>query len=325
MPPLRTVYNEDMSRIIFGKIASIVLASSCLYGVSLVNRTECFAAAVGDAIRIVFPLPGDVLPAWQTIVKGELNIPTGMEVGVKVNGAVALISGAKFATIVPLNFPTPTTEISATVTDARGTVLGRHSIPLTAEPPRGDLPLTWRAFPPLGVAPLSVRFTATSVKQLARAELDLDGDGAIDWRGAKLERLEFELSRPGLYFPTLTVTDTDGKSYSETVLVQVIDQKELDALLQTKWKAMKDALRQDDVNKATDYIIISRRDGYRKMFEALTIPLSEIDKVLTDIKFVKLSGVNAEYEMLYSKNGQKMSGLVNFRLDEDGIWRIRFF
>jgi hypothetical protein len=29
--------------------------------------------------------------------------------------------------------------------------------------------------------------------------------------------------------------------------------------------------------------------------------------------------------MLYEENGQLISGLVNFRLDEDGIWRVFFF
>jgi hypothetical protein len=314
-----------MSRITAKKIASVILTASSLYGVSLANRTECSAASAGNVIRITFPLAGKVVPDWKTVVKGELNVPRGAEVGVTVNGAVALISGAKFATILLLNFPTPTTDVSATVTDARGTVLGRHSIPLTAEPPQGDLPLTWRAFPPLGVAPLSVRFTATSMTQVARVELDLDGDGTTDWRGATLENLEFGLSKPGLYFPTITVTDTEGKTYTETALVQVIDQKELDALLQTKWKAMKDALRQGDIDKAADYLVRRKRDAYRKVFGALTIRLSEIDKVLTDIKFVELLGANAEYEMLYPENGQIMSGMVNFRLDEDGIWRIFFF
>jgi hypothetical protein len=185
-----------MGRISAGKIALVILTSSCLYGGLLVIRTECSAASAENAIRITFPPAGTVVPNWQTIVKGELNVPRGTEVGVTVNGAVAVISGTKFAAILPLNFPTPTTDVSATVTDAHGVILGRHSVPLTAEPPQGDLPLTWRASPPLGVAPLSVRFTATSVKQVVRVELDLDGDGTIDWRGATLEKLEFELSQP---------------------------------------------------------------------------------------------------------------------------------
>ena len=61
------------------------------------------------------------------------------------------------------------------------------------------------------------------------------------------------------------------------------------------------------------------------MFEALTIPLSNIDQVLTNIKFVKLAGIQAEYEMLYTEGNKVFSGLVNFSLDTDGIWRIRFF
>jgi len=61
------------------------------------------------------------------------------------------------------------------------------------------------------------------------------------------------------------------------------------------------------------------------MFESLTIPLSNIDQVLTDIKFVKLAGIQVEYEMLYKESSAVFSCLVNFGLDTDGIWRINFF
>jgi hypothetical protein len=107
--------------------------------------------------------------------------------------------------------------------------------------------------------------------------------------------------------------------------VQVLDLKELDGLLQAKWRAMKSALRQGDIDRAVDYLVARKRDGYRKMFESLTIPLADIDQVLTDIRFVKLAAITAEYNMSYTQNGVAMSGLVNFSLDTDGIWRVNFF
>jgi hypothetical protein len=307
------------------KVSSILFALVFAFCAFLENRTECSAASRDNVIRIIFPAAGAVLEEWEALVKGELNVPAGMEVGVTINGFVALVSRGKFATMVPLNFPTPTTSVSATVTNSSGTILGTHSVPITANSPNTQPILTFRPFPILATAPQSVSFTMTSLKEIARVELDLDGDGTIDWQGTTLAAQEFPLRNAGLYFPTVKVTDAEGKIYTENALVQVFDSKELDALLQAKWKAMKDALRQNDIGRAVNYIVTKKRDGYRKIFESLTIPLSNIDQVLTDIKFVKLAGIEVEYEMLYTENGVVLSGLVHFDLDTDGIWRISFF
>ncbi len=307
------------------RILSILFASIFAFCAFLENHTDCSAASGDNTIRVMSPAAGEVLVDWQALVKGELSVPVGTEVGVTINGFVALVSRSKFATMLPLNFPTATTNVSVTVTNSLGTILGRHSIPITAESPNAESILTLRAYPVLGTAPQSVRFSMTGLKQIARVELDLDGDGTIDWQGATLEGQEFPLREAGLYFPTVRVTDAEGKIYTENALVQVFDPKELDAILQAKWTAMKGALRQGDIGRAVNYMVMKKRDGYQKMFESLTIPLSSIDQILTDIKFVKLAGIHVEYEMLYSEKGVMMSGLVNFSLDTDGIWRINFF
>lgn len=303
----------------------VLLTAALVCCVFLESDGECAAASAANAIRITSPAAGEVLADWKALVKGEFHTPAGMEVGVKVNGVVALVSRGKFATMLPINYPTPTTDISATVTNGSGAILATHSIPVGAESPNPDPILMFRASTVLGMAPLPVRFTMTSRKQIARVELDLDGDGTVDWQGATLDREEFLLQKAGLYFPTVRVVDTDGKTHSENALVQVFDPKEFDGLLQAKWTAMKGALRQGEIGRAVDYIVTKKRDGYRRMFESLTIPLSDIDTILTNIKFVKLAGIYAEYEMLYTENGTVMSGLVNFSLDTDGIWRVSFF
>jgi hypothetical protein len=119
--------------------------------------------------------------------------------------------------------------------------------------------LTLRPYPVLGTAPQSVRFSMTSLKQVAHVELDLDGDGTIDWQCVTLEGQEFPLPEAGLYFPTVKVTDAEGNIYTENAMVQFFDPKELDALLQAKWTAMKGALRQGDIGRAVNLTTSSRR------------------------------------------------------------------
>lgn len=314
-------YNVSMGCIKARRVLSIILASSFAFGSLSGIHTECSAASGDNAIRIFSPAAGRVVADWTALVKGELNVLAGTEVGVTVNGFVALVGGGKFATMLPLNFQTPTTNVSATVTNPLGAIFGTHSIPITAKTPDSEVVIMFRAYPRLGTAPLPVRFSMTSLKEIARVELDLDGNGTVDWQGTTLENQEFPLQEAGLYYPTIKVTDTEGNIYTESALVQVLDPKELDALLKTKWTAMKGALSQGDISRAVNHIVTRKRDGYRKIFESLTIPLSSIDQVLTDIKFVKLAGIQVEYEM----GGIEFSGLVNFSLDTDGIWRISFF
>ena len=70
--------------------------------------------------------------------------------------------------------------------------------------------------------------------------------------------------------------------------------------------------------------MISKRSSYQAMFNGLTIPLTSIDQILTDITFVKQRGVYVEYRMTHMEGSDQFSDLVVFVLDEDGLWRIKF-
>ena len=87
---------------------------------------------------------------------------------------------------------------------------------------------------------------------------------------------------------------------------------------------MKNALRQGNITATLPYIASRRRATYQNMFSALTIPFANIDQILTNINFVRVRGVDAEYEMSVIKGGTEYSYMVLFSLDEDGVWRIKF-
>jgi len=285
-----------------------------------IQGAESESGAVPDSrdavIRITSPAPASVITDYEVLVRGVLHVPPRIEIGVTVNGRTALVYGGEFATIVP-----PATEMTAIARDAMGTTLARCSIPVTLQAPTSEPPVNLQpAHPTGGTAPFTETFSVSTGVPVTTMSFDARGDGHADYQGTKLPKYEFTYKQPGLYFPTVTVNGT----YRAVRLVRVFTKDELDVPLQKKWKAFKAALRRGYVEDAMQYVTIDKRASYRTMFNALTIPLKDINRILTDITFVKQDGFSVDYEMTGLEDGKRWSSLVRFVLDLDGIWRLRF-
>ena len=207
------------------------------------------------------------------------------------------------------------------VKDALGNTLGSQTIPVTVLIPATEQPtLTLLPYPVAGPAPLTVVFDMNCLEPVLRIDFDAEGNGTTDFQGTTLKDKQFTYQVPGLYFPKVTVVDKSNNTYSRSAILWVTSQTALDPLLQSKWTAMKNALRSGNIPEALKYIVISRRPAYEKALGS--IPSSEIDKVLTNITFIEMKGENtAEYEM--ERGGYAY--LVRFCVDEDGVWRILGF
>jgi len=97
-------------------------------------------------------------------------------------------------------------------------------------------------------------------------------------------------------------------------------------MLQAKWSALKDALRATDIARASAFLHSDTRDGYQTLFSRLdTATLSSIDRYMTTIQLIEVGADGAQFEMLRPRGGQVLSFAVWFRIDQDGIWRIRRF
>ena len=154
--------------------------------------------------------------------------------------------------------------------------------------------------------------------------MDGNGDGTIDFTGTTLDGVSITFAESGLY-PTVTVNETGGGSRTATAIVQVLDMNQMDVLLQSKWTAMKNALRGGNTATAASYIVNGKRATYQNVFNNLTIPFANIDQVLGTISYVAQRGANIEYEMTRIDNGTLIHYMVLFGLEEDGVWRIKFF
>lgn len=195
--------------------------------------------------------------------------------------------------------------------------------------------------PPAGAAPLevTVRWWWYPVENVLRVDFDVDGDGQAEWsqpdfdsardpliKGTFQDRYTYK--EPGHYEFTVHIEGSDGQDVTYSAPIKVISLKDLDLELQSRWTAMKSALRRGNVEEALECILSEKRDGYRRTFNDLIdkVDLKNIDSILTDITFVETIGASAEYQMLRKdKEGLELSYLVQFNLDLDGIWRITFF
>jgi len=240
-----------------------------------------------------------------------------------VNEFVGLIHVGDFAALVPVD--ADVTGLTATVVNAAGTVLGSDTISVTVTPPTTAPVLSFSPSPATGAAPLTVDFTLTSLKPITQIELDLEGDGTVDFQGATLEGLTFEYVNPGLFFPEVTVTDDAGGTDTAVAIVQVLDGTDLDNLLQAKWSGMKDALRTGNIATALSFIAEDSRDKYQEIFTLVSSALPTIDSVLTDINLLIVEGNQAEFEMLRVSDGVEVSFYILFVRDGSGIWRLRTF
>jgi hypothetical protein len=179
----------------------------------------------------------------------------------------------------------------------------------------------------MGGTPLLASFSVVGGAPPARVELDIDGDGHVDFDGPTLQGQTFTYAAPGLYFPSVKVTDARGAVSTARAVVQVLDPAGVDALLQPKWSALRDALGRSDVAGAVALFAGASRDAYQDQLTALAGAgaLAQIAADLGPIRPVRVHERAAEYELRAVQQGTSYSFYVLFVVDTDGVWRLRVF
>ena len=271
-------------------------------------------------IALVEPAPGATVPAGLSLVRGTVATG-GQELGVTVNGVAAAVYGNTFAALVPLTETTTSLQIVAT-TAAGGSAY--QDVPVTVTGAI-DSPFLLVTSPQSGVAPLTVGFTLLGASASATLQADFDGNGAADFAGPRLDGQVFTYTQPGLYTPLVTVIDAQGHRATVPAVIQVFDRAILDGLLQSKWMALRDALRRGDVGQALTQISARARSRYQQAFTTLTPDLPAVDSILTDLRFIRVRGPEAIFEMSRIDAGIRKSFEVRFHVDADGFWRVRSF
>jgi len=272
---------------------------------------------------ITGPADGDTINRPDVTVTGTVTNTSGNETGVTVNGITAVIYNGQFtANHIPLQQGQNT--ITANATDTEG-YTASVTITVTAETAAPHITLT--ANIESGTAPLTAYFSVSASIPDAAAtyEMDYEGDGATDYTGTAFENISFTYTTEGVYYPAVTVTDTRGTAYTDTIAIVVLNTAALDALLQSKWSAMKAALANQDIEGAVKDITGNSKDTYREQFTALLSVLDVIGTELGQIQLVKITDNRAEYEIIVTRNATTYSFHLLFVKESNGLWKIERF
>lgn len=279
-----------------------------------------FTVKTSLEITITSPIDGSTINKAKVIVRGTYKSGT-QDIGITVNGILTEIRGSEWvANNVPLTVGTNTT--TATIKDGSGSTATTSITINTAETSQ---PVELSANIASGIAPLQVYFSISTSFSPSSYQIDFEGDGNVDYMGPTFENITHTYTTEGIFYPTVTVTDNQGNSYSDAIAITVLNKAEIDALLRGKWEGMRGALANKDVEKAMSHFLSASKERYRNIFTSLLSVLPDIAASMQAIEMISLEGGVAEYRIKRMEDVGGVTYYIYFVLDENGLWKIQQF
>jgi len=156
--------------------------------------------------------------------------------------------------------------------------------------------------------------------------MDFEGDGIVDYTGTSFENISFTYNSEGIFYPTLTVTDNQGITYSDTIAITVLSKTEIDALLKGKWDGMRTALANQNIVQALNYHLDETKQIYSDIYTAFFDQLPQHAQEMQDIQLIYAKNNTAKYRLreneLYGGTIETITYYIYFVVDKDGLWKI---
>ena len=271
-------------------------------------------------IKITSPMDGETINKAKIIVKGTIKSDT-RDVGIKVNGILAEAFGNEWiANYVPLTIGTNT--ITAVATDSYGNT---DTKAITVYTNNITQQVELSANITSGIAPLQVFFSTSTSFTPVSYRMDFEGDGIIDYTGTTFDNISYTYTTEGILYPTITVTDNQWNTYSDTIAITILSKAEIDTLLKGKWEGMKGPLAEKDIEKAVVYFLGTSQERYRYIFTSLLNLLPDIVANMQAIEMVSVENGVAEYRIKILEDVGEVTYYIYFVLDENGLWKIQQF
>ncbi len=321
---LMTSHSLSLTDLLPGTIYHFKITSTSSLNTSSSSVDNAFTTLSTVSISITSPLGNDMINRPDVMVKGTVTNTLGYETGVTVNGIVAVVyNGEFFVNHVPLQEGQNT--ISAVAVD-KEQIIARYEISADAD---HTIPhVTLQANIESGIAPLNTYFSvSTSIPHTVTSyDLDYEGNAIIDYSGTSFENMDFTYHIEGVYYPTITVTDDQNNTYTDTIALVVLNQTDFDALLQSKWNGMKTALMAGDISSALNYFVDESKSRYNNLFDNLgTVELNAILSSFEGFELLSQSENMAECGLIRTESGGIFAYPLIFVKDEIGVWKMYGF
>jgi hypothetical protein len=311
VPSLTTAITVNSSNTL---VTSVGAPSGGYINLSIQCVSNCLS------VQISSPFTGSNLTVSATNVGGSVT-SSADEVGVVVNGTLALAQGGQFqAPNVPLALGT--NSLIATATNACG---NQATATIEVNATAVNTPaVTIMASPNSGVAPDTVTFTATvsSSSPITQYQWDFYGNGTIGTSGAALSQVSNTYANPGLYVATLTATDTMGNQLSGQIPILVMSAPALNTLIQARWSTFTTALANNDPNSALALMLPGTSAEFQTVFNELAGQLPAIAASLGNIALSSVSGGLAECVTIRHQTTGDFVYFIELIQDQNGLWKI---
>lgn len=275
---------------------------------------------ITDTLTITYPINSSIINRPDTVVIGRLP-STGNDVGVTVNGQIAMVNGQDFA-INGINLSIGENVITATMKDANGNTSTNVTMYSETQGSYVKLSSTIES----SLAPMTTQLSLETSLTSPVTETSLTIDGPVP---QSITAVTFPYSVtlyiPGIYLTTVTVTTSDGNIYLDKYALNAMDRVNMDALLNGKWTSVINALSSKDLNTALTYMLPTSRPSYQAMFNAVIDQLPSIMATQTEFNLISVTNDAAKYELVTIENGETYSYEVIFGKDENGLWMIEGF
>jgi hypothetical protein len=300
-------------------VGTFTLTASAVDNAGAVVRSDAATITVAPiTLSIDSPTESASIPQDFALVRGTFNAPENA--GVTVNGIVAASDGTNFfVNRVPLSDGTNTIEVVVT-TETGATTSTSIAVTRTAA---GVFRIEASADELIG--PGSVTLNALWSTEVRPAMLMIEnfGSAVVDntiFDGNRLVQLTFR--EPGLYTPEVTVTDTDGKTYSQQIAIMVLDRTNVDTMLRSIWDGVSGRLRAQDIDGALKIASPGARSRYRAPLHAIANALPAALASWEPPSGGDISPRVAEYSIRRIANGVKKRYFRYLIKDGDGVWRL---
>ncbi|MBF0592617.1 MAG: hypothetical protein HQL02_11075 [Nitrospirae bacterium] len=285
-----------------------------------------FNVVPGLSIAITEPSDGATVDKRMTLVRGTFSWESG-DVGIVVNGVPAEVSGRQwYANNVMLVVGANT--ITATITDASG---NSKSTSITVNTTTTDNIVVLDPTIASGLAPLTTSFDVLEKlpNEVTGYSIDFEGDGSIDYTATEFEDVSYTYTTPGVYYPTITLTDSAGNTYTDRIAITVLDEAETDAMLRAKWNSMKAAFVAGDIEGGLQYICAGSRDDYRNALQFLDDMVPATFSSMQEISLIYVRNGVAKYRIrqyeVIEGSSVEITYYIYFERDTDGVMRIYRF
>jgi hypothetical protein len=281
-------------------------------------------------LMITSPETGITVHTQEIMIVGTVVNQTGKETGIIVNGITAQVNGNQFfANSVQLREGENAITVSALDTDENYATI---TMTVTLDTSTQTNWIGLQVNPASGVAPMTTTLSFEyhmSFTPIGRPQIRYEGPDNVELTWATDAELTMAFQTPGIYTFYCELTDPRGNMVQGKTLVNVLDRANLDAMLQTKWDDMKEAMLGGDIEGAIKYCAVGRKDSYRRVFTTLAGQLGDIISGLGDVELLEATDSKVKYGLEYEVNINGVptpaGSYLIFIVDVDGLWKIEFF